>query len=919
MSPSRRPRRAQDAASATHEKRPLTDFTGILLIGVGTLFFLALISFSPEDLPAWISWSRQPAPAEHGNNLMGPAGTVFAGYAIFLLGAAGFFLPIGLIWFGIAKIIMRLRLVWIPVIGFLLLLTSSATLLAIQRYTFQDWDYRFQILCPGGGIGWLGREMAERSIGVFAMGFLSFLGTLTGIIMLFGLRPMTALHLAQRWLDDFREHRLEMRKLTAQEQLAEEKAALEAQRIAARQGRQPSARPRRSDSGLVIPGSEVMTALSEPELPLNLDTASAELAAFGPLVRPTEPEIIDGTARKAEAGDPAARKMSLAEWRKQRQRPKSTADGDGPAPTSGMAGALAPLSEAFKDYQLPDLDLLHWDDVTERKPADKGLLLATQQTIIRTLSNFGVNVTPGTITRGPSITRYEIYPTDGLRVQKIVALEPDLARATKAEFINILAPIPGKDTVGIEIANSDKVAVPLRELLEDPKFHKGKARLPLALGKDVYGETIIADLAAMPHLLVAGTTGSGKSVCINSVIASLLFQFTPEQLRFIMVDPKVVEMQMYNDLPHLIVPVVTDPKKVLAALKWCVNEMEHRYRMFAKEGVRNFESFNGRKRKPLTAAAPPPKRNALRPKAPNPLEPELPLFDPLPDPTPLTTHHVTIRRGGESDDPFAFADDSELENRAKFAAELGEDVANYYEDEEESYAPKEDLVPDTVPYIVVIIDELADLMQTASADVENLIARLTQKARAAGIHLIVATQTPRANVITGVIKANIPSRIAFQVASGLDSRVILDSNGAEKLVGKGDMLYLPPGTSKFTRAQGAYITDEEMTALVDHCKAQGGPMYDASIQASIRDASDDEETAADDELTPDDVELMERCIEVILQEKIASTSRLQRRLKLGYTRAARMMDILEKRGMVGPGEGAKPREILISPDDYPEI
>jgi DNA segregation ATPase FtsK/SpoIIIE, S-DNA-T family len=299
-------------------------------------------------------------------------------------------------------------------------------------------------------------------------------------------------------------------------------------------------------------------------------------------------------------------------------------------------------------------------------------------------------------------------------------------------------------------------------------------------------------------------------------------------------------------------------------------------------------------------------------------EPELPLFDPLPEaePKPLVTHEV--RMGGarnEDEDPFAFVDDSELESRAKFAAELGSDVQDYYEDEEE-VVPKEDIVPDTIPYIVVIIDELADLMQTASADVENLVARLTQKARAAGIHLIVATQTPRANVITGVIKANIPSRIAFQVASGLDSRVILDGNGAEKLVGKGDMLYLPPGSSKHTRAQGAFITDEEMSALVEHCKAQGGPMYDTAMQASIKEAASDEELPQEDELGADDEALLEQCIQVILQEKIASTSRLQRRLKLGYTRAARMMDILEKRGMVGPVDGAKPREILISPDDY---
>lgn len=936
MQSSRPRRRPQDARSATHESRPLTDFSGIFLIGIGTLLFLALVSYSPEDLPSWVSFSRRATPVEHDGNFMGPVGTFLAGYLIFLLGAASYFLAIGLIWFGIAKMVMRLRLIWPPTTGLIVMLFCFASLMSFQKMALEDWQIRYNTFGPGGAIGFLGVKMAEVTVGTLAMGVLCFFGTLVGLVMLAGMRPMEALHRAQAWLDEYRERRMLARAEAAEAELAEEKAALQAQRMALRGERLVSGPRRRknadgSDSSYTIPGSEVAAALMTPELGLHLDSGRAELDALGSLpAGPADPEIIDGTARKAESEDPAERKLSLAEWRKQRQKPKA-GDANGEAkPTSGMAGALAPLSEAFKDYILPDLDLLHWDDVTERKPADKGLLLATQQTIIRTLGNFGVNVTPGTITRGPSITRYEIYPTDGLRVQKIVSLEPDLARATKAEFINILAPIPGKDTVGIEIANSDKVPVPLRELLEDPKFHKGKARLPLALGKDVYGETIIADLAAMPHLLVAGTTGSGKSVCINSVIASLLFQFTPEQLRFIMVDPKVVEMQMYNDLPHLIVPVVTEPKKVLAALKWCVNEMEHRYRMFAKEGVRNFEGFNGRKRKVATPAAVPLKRSAMRPRSDasgNSIEPELPLFDPLPatpapvsTEPPLVTHSVKLggARGGDDDDPFAFVDDSELESRAKFAAELGEDVQNYYEDEdEEEMMPKEDIVPDTVPYIVVIIDELADLMQTASADVENLIARLTQKARAAGIHLIVATQTPRANVITGVIKANIPSRIAFQVASGLDSRVILDGNGAEKLVGKGDMLYLPPGTSKLTRAQGAFITDEEMTALVDHCKAQGRPMYDSAVQASIRDAGDDEEAAEDEDLTGDDIELMERCIEVILQEKIASTSRLQRRLKLGYTRAARMMDILEKRGMVGPGEGAKPREILISPDDYP--
>jgi S-DNA-T family DNA segregation ATPase FtsK/SpoIIIE len=422
-----------------------------------------------------------------------------------------------------------------------------------------------------------------------------------------------------------------------------------------------------------------------------------------------------------------------------------------------------------------------------------------------------------------------------------VSLERDLARATRAERINILAPIPGKDTVGIELANTRKVTVTLRELLESPHWEeaKGRAKIPLALGKDVYGKAIITDLAQMPHLLVAGTTGSGKSVCINALVASMLFRFTPEELRFIMIDPKVVEMQHYNSLPHLAFPVVVDPKKVLLALRWLTDEMERRYKIFAKIGVRNIISFNAR----------PPKKKDV--------------------------------------------------DEAVEAAATGIKV------------PREDeiSIPDKLPYIVVIIDELADLMQTAPADVESAIARITQMARAAGIHLIVATQTPRADVITGVIKANIPSRIAFQVASKIDSRVILDENGADRLLGQGDMLYLPPSASRLIRAQGVLVTDEEIRCLVEFVSAQGRPAFDPAIQEKLQSAA-----SSTEEVTDEDEELVEKCIEIIRQEKRASTSLLQRRLRLGYTRAARIVDILEQRGILGPGEGAKPREILVDLD-----
>jgi S-DNA-T family DNA segregation ATPase FtsK/SpoIIIE len=471
-----------------------------------------------------------------------------------------------------------------------------------------------------------------------------------------------------------------------------------------------------------------------------------------------------------------------------------------------------------------------------------------QQVLIETLGQFGIAVAPGDITKGPTITRYEVYPAKGVRVDKIVSLERDLARATRAERINILAPIPGKDTVGIELANSRKVTVKLRELLQSSDWEeaKGHAKIPLALGKDVYGKTIIADLAQMPHLLVAGTTGSGKSVCINALIASMLFRFTPEELRLVIIDPKMVELQAYSSLPHLAFPIVVDPKKVMLALRWLIDEMERRYRIFARVGVRNIVGFNARPTKPVAASA---------------------------------------DRG----------DDDETSTEGPQSAPAA--------------TKDESQIPDKMPYAVVIIDELADLMQTAPADVETGIARITQMARAAGIHIIVATQTPRADVITGVIKANIPSRIAFQVASKIDSRVILDENGADRLLGQGDMLYLPPSASRLIRAQGVLVTDDEIHRLVEFVSAQSPPAFDTAMHEKLQSAATTEEGVTDE-----DEELVEKCLEIIRQEKRASTSLLQRRLRLGYTRAARIVDILEQRGILGPGEGAKPREILVDLD-----
>jgi len=512
----------------------------------------------------------------------------------------------------------------------------------------------------------------------------------------------------------------------------------------------------------------------------------------------------------------------------------------------------------IENYQMPPLDLLDSPDMSDRQTADPAELLAMQSSILDTLKQFGLEASAGDITRGPTVTRFEIYPARGVRVDRIANLEKDIARATRAEKINILAPIPGKDTVGIEIANSKKIKVVFRELLESDEWVNSKAKIPLALGKDVYGRTIIADLAQMPHLLIAGTTGSGKSVCVNAIIASMLYKFSPEELRFIMIDPKVVEMQHYGKLPHLAANVVTEPKKVLLALRYVIDEMERRYRIFAKCGLRNIHGFNTRTIEKKADEAPPP-------------------------------------------EPAAEATEGEEEGiedavLAAVKPKKGEEL----------------VIPDRLPYIVVIIDELADLMQTAPADVESSIARITQMARAAGIHMIVATQTPRADVVTGVIKANIPSRIAFQVASKLDSRVILDANGADKLLGQGDMLYLPPGTSTLVRAQGVLVTDEEIHRVVDYVGAQAEPTFDPGFHEAMTSSG-----GGDDDVTEEDEELVARCLGIIKQEGKASTSMLQRRLRLGYTRAARVVDILEQRGIVGPKDGAKDREILVDLDSLP--
>ena len=792
----------------------------IILLLTGTLLFFALISYSPRDLPSWVPWSYLSPPNRPAQNFIGPFGAIFASVFYLLIGAASYFLAAVLLGFGAAKLFYpRLRVIarlpWI-----VLFIVSGACLLQLQTRYFFDWK-KLNIQGPGGSIGYFfGKKLLLTAMGDVGSMILLAGIYLSALILMTGLRPI---HLVREsvagirnGINSFREWRLhrEMRRADIKGQLAISERELAKQRR--------SIEKQLKKKGASVPDR----ILISPE----------ELAG-----RP-KPKVVDTTALPEEALMPPRKKPSLAELRPAKSKPSITV-------------AEARRFDA-ENYVVPGIDLLDEHDPEGRGGADPAELEQVQAVLIETLGQFGIAVAAGDITKGPTITRYEVYPAKGVRVDKIVSLERDLARATRAERINILAPIPGKDTVGIEIANTRKIKVTLRELMQSADWEEAKKRckLPLALGKDVYGNVIIADLAQMPHLLIAGTTGSGKSVCINALIASILFRFTPEELRFIMIDPKVVEMQIYEKLPHLAFPVVTDPKKVLIALRWLSDEIDRRYKIFARVGMRNITSFNAR----------PPKKTQKE----------------LDD-------AAAAGSGGREDD--SAAETAAATIRVPREGEL--------------------IIPDKLPYIVLIIDELADLMQTAPADVESSIARMAAIARAAGIHLIVATQTPRADVITGVIKANIPSRIAFQVASKIDSRVILDENGADRLLGQGDMLYLPPSTSRLIRAQGVLVTDDEIRELVDFVSAQATPGFDSAMQEKLQSG-----TVPADDVTEEDEELVEKCLEIIRQEKRASTSLLQRRLRLGYTRAARIVDILEQRGILGPGEGAKPREILVDLD-----
>jgi len=492
--------------------------------------------------------------------------------------------------------------------------------------------------------------------------------------------------------------------------------------------------------------------------------------------------------------------------------------------------------ESSKAFQLPPISLLE-AEVEKRQKIDRDSLIMNSRILEKKLLDYGVEGKVVEVRPGPVITVYEFEPAPGVKVSRIVNLADDLALALSALSIRIVAPIPGKAVVGIEVPNTNRETVYFKEIIDSDNFRTFKSKLSFGLGKDISGQPFVVDLARMPHLLVAGSTGSGKSVSINAMICSILFKAAPEEVRFLMIDPKMLELSDYEGIPHLLLPVVTNPKKAAVALKWLVDEMERRYTVLAEKGVRNIEHYHQRMEK-------------------------------------------------------------ELREKGKVYKRKGDVLEG---DEEKPMEPME-----RVPYIVVVIDELADLMMISSREVEEYITRLAQMSRAVGIHLILATQRPSVDVLTGIIKANFPARISFQVTSKVDSRTILDTIGAEHLLGAGDMLFLPPGSSKLTRLHGAFVSSPEIKRVVEFLRKQGKPSYDPSILAEVKK---EKEAAGGEEDEYD--EKYDEAVAFVAETEQASISLIQRRFRIGYNRAARIVEKMEKEGVVGPSDGIKAREVLI--------
>jgi S-DNA-T family DNA segregation ATPase FtsK/SpoIIIE len=828
---------------------------GFVLILLVLLPVLSLVSYTWRDVP-WLNAETNRAPA----NLIGLAGAVgaFIGYS--LLGLGVWLVPVWMLILGVRMLLGRFNHPWRSVIWAVVFQIAVCSLLQLGEWTRMAEALHIWRDATGGALGWfLSSICLKPIIGSVGCSLVMFL--LAFLAVGFGIGWHNWCDFFADIRDKIEERRLrnaseaerleiEQRKLAKEleaERRQAEREAARAEREQKRQEREAEREARRQEREERERQKEEEKAAQERAYEEQKERLRKERERQEELERQRAAKLeADAKARAAEA-----------------EREKAAAD---------EAADTNEPEEVVLPYEMPTVEIL--SPVTSGK-ADYGNVEEKQQILVDTLKEFKLNVEVTDIARGPVVTIFELLPAPGIRPEQIASMAKTIEMKLRATSIRIEAPIPGKGVVGVEIPNEKACAVTVREILEGPVWKEAtrKMHLPMLLGKDSSGHDLISDLASMPHLLVAGATGSGKSVCMNAILTGFLMSRTPEELRLILVDPKVVEFTGYNAIPHLLVPIITDAKKVSLGLIWAIHEMEKRYRMLSAAGVKNIESYNNRK---ITVVQPD-------------------MFEEAANPTP-----------------------------AKPA------------------------LPDKMPYIVIVIDELADLMLQVGREIEDSISRLAAKARAVGIHLILATQKPIVKVVTGTIKSNVPGRIAFQVASRIDSQTILDRTGAESLIGKGDMLFLNPRASKLTRAQGAYIGDEDAEAVCDFIRAQGGPRYVQEIQNQLEAGNGEDVTDSQhapsrssggggSRRTPsrdsggfggsDDFgdeaagqgaaggdELYEAALDVVRRTHRASTSSLQRALRIGYTRAARLIDQMEEQGIVGPPRGADPREILIDLD-----
>ncbi len=924
---SRRKRRSRGKSkSKAAPRRRASDFEadalrnevlGIAVMAAALCLLLALSSFHPED----VAPDGPAAATGRARNLIGPVGASLADVLLRVFGVAAFLLPVTLALPGLCFMLgRRVRVRPTDAVGYPVLVFCSAMAAHL-------WMAGRMVLGhdAGGLIGTYGAEVLQALFGltgayiiIYSVIALTFvLTTRISIVRFFGRLGAPVARQAKTAADGAAEKAVGLRSGVG-ERFADWRAARAERRAERREARAARREARRAEKaaareaaaadedadegwddedGATDEAEAVEEAPPKPRIKLRgrkarkaaREAATAENRAaaqtsgefvLGAVEAPAADEgfvlgdgaVHDATDLGVELDDPLDRAaldgagdtVLAASVEEAAPAPEPEPE---PEPAEGKPVVKArkanekpedealdlPLPELsrYESYQKPPLRFLDYDEAA-RVEVDPLFLQSQAEKLVEALSTFRIEGRVTEIHPGPVVTMFEFEPAPGVRISKIAGLADDLAMALKAVKVRIVAPIPGKGVVGFEVPNKRREMVFLKEIIGSKAFRNKKLNLPMALGKDIHGDANVTDLSKMPHLLVAGTTGSGKSVGVNGMITSLLYHATPEEVRFIMVDPKMLELSIYEGIPHLLLPVVTDPKKASMALKWAVDEMERRYELMKDAGVRDLRGYN-KKLEKLRAEA---EAEVLRAQA-----------------------AAVEARAGDADAPaWSPLDDPDL--------------------------PDLDDMPSKLPYIVVVIDEFADLMMVAGKEVEYCVARIAQKARAAGIHLILATQRPSTDVITGVIKANFPTRIAFQVSSAIDSRTILSTNGAENLLGKGDMLFMPPGTSRLTRVHGAFVSEEEIHQIVEFISDQQEPDY---LDESILE--DPDEAGPDDDDTGDMDPMYEEAVRTVARDSRASTSHLQRRLSLGYNRAARIIDQMERDGLVGPGRGAKPRVI----------